>query len=74
MTSTFNWNNGQPSIFYTPEGHRAAQRLEKSQGGKSLDIKGRAVIDMRPHAAQSIAITSQSAADKTARIKYGALI
>jgi len=71
MTSPFNWNTGAPSCLYTPAGHRAAIALTKGTGGKAMDSKGRAQVDLAPHAKQSIHITSRAESDKTQRIKRG---
>ena len=73
--SPFHWaEEVRPSIFWTEAGERNARKLAKQGGGMALDVQGRALVSMDSHANQSIVITSQSAADKTARIKYGALI
>lgn len=43
--SPFLWNNGQPSIFWSENGERAAQRMEKVKG-KAVDARGRPQVDV----------------------------
>lgn len=70
----FNWRTGAPSILYTAAGHRAADRHAQGAGGKALDAQGRALVEMEPHAKQSIQIASRADSIKTQLIKRGTSI
>ena len=72
--STFNWNTGKPSIFYTEAGERAAKA--QAIPGQAMDTKGRALVQMEPRGPSqgAISITTEAQSLRTQRIKRGTSI
>lgn len=73
--SPFLWNTGKHSIFWTEAGERAARAIQKAKPGMSMDIKGRAVIDMAPKSSQAISFdpNKNKSTDRNQAIRKGGI-
>jgi len=66
----FNWNTGEPSIFYTKMGHRIAQK-QCASSGLVTDSNGRQVVNLGPRLTGGISLDPDVMAStaKTALLK-----
>lgn len=73
MTSTFQWNTGEPSLMCTESEIKKAAQHAKIVG-RVLDSAGRATVNLAPmRSSISLSKLPQADADKTAKIRRGAM-